>query len=171
MNDSRIIGVQRSFWCGLGGALIALSLCACAEPTKPSTAVPTPAAEQGQAYQIQPGDKLLISVWREEETLLREVFVQPNGGVSFPLAGHIQAEGMSIKQIEEQLEKRLSEFISEPAVSVSLVESLGNRIYIVGKVNRPGEYVISRPVDVMQALALAGGLTPFAEQDQIKILR
>ena len=121
-------------------------------------------------YQVQPGDSLFISVWREE-TLQREVTVQPDGGIRFPLAGEIDASGMSLSQIELAVAARLSQFIPEPVVSVSLLQSLGNRIYVVGRVNNPGEDVVSRNVDVLQALALAGGITPFAKQKEIRIVR
>lgn len=129
-----------------------------------------PSILSGTDYQVQPGDSMFISVWREE-TLQREVTVQPDGGIRFPLAGEIDATGLSLAEIEQAVAARLSQFIPEPVVSVSLLQSLGNRIYVLGRVNNPGEYVVSRNVDVLQALALAGGLTPFAKQKDIRIIR
>lgn len=123
-----------------------------------------------QDYRVQPGDILFISVWREE-TLQREVTVQPDGAIRFPLAGQVNASGLTLTQIEERLKTQLSKYIPDPAVSVSLLRSLGNRIYVVGRVNKPGEFVLSGKIDVMQALALAGGMTPFADRSAIKILR
>jgi polysaccharide biosynthesis/export protein len=121
-------------------------------------------------YLVQPGDRLFISVWREE-TLQREVIVQPDGNVRFPLAGEVKAAGRSLSEIERQLKKNLSTYIPDPAISVSLIQSTGNRIYVIGRVNTPGEYVLTRDVDVLQAIALAGGVTPFAKKSKIKVLR
>jgi len=121
-------------------------------------------------YRVQPGDMLFISVWREE-TLQREVIVQPDGAIRFPLAGEVGAAGLPLAQIEQKLKRQLSAYIPDPAVSVSLVQSLGNRIYVVGRVKEPGEFVLTRNIDVMQALSLAGGTTPFAKKSEIRILR
>jgi polysaccharide export outer membrane protein len=133
----------------------------------PSVRSTMPTSEE---YRVQPGDRLLVSVWREE-TLQREVVVQPDGGIRFPLAGQVNATGLSLAEIERQLTQNLTSYIPEPAVSVSLVQSAGNRVYVVGKVNNPGEYVLSRNIDVLQAIALAGGMTPFADKKNITILR
>jgi len=123
-----------------------------------------------EEYRAQPGDQLFISVWREE-TLQRQVIVRPDGGIRFPLAGEVHAAGLSLAEIEAKLKEQLMTYIPDPAVSVSLLQSTGNRVYVLGKVNRPGEYVLPRNIDVMQALALAGGMTPFAKKSKIKILR
>jgi len=131
--------------------------------------MPAPATGNKE-YRVQPGDKLFVSVWREE-TLQREVVVQPDGGIRFPLAGEVNATGLSLAEIENRLKANLSAYVPDPAISVTLLESTGNRIYVVGKVNRPGEYILTRNIDVMQALALAGGMTPFAKKGDITILR
>jgi polysaccharide export outer membrane protein len=123
-----------------------------------------------EEYRVQPGDMLFISVWREE-TLQREVMVQPDGAIRFPLAGQVRAAGRTLSEIEAQLRNQLSRFIPDPALSVSLLQSLGNRIYVVGRVNAPGEYALTGKINVVQALALAGGITPFARKTKIKIVR
>ncbi len=112
----------------------------------------------------------MISVWKEPE-LQAEVLVRPDGGLSFPLAGDVVAAGKSVQQLTALLDERLHPIISKPAVTVALKQIGGNRIYVMGKVNRPGEFPFARPIDVMQALALAGGMTPFAEVNDIQILR
>ncbi|MGB5835272.1 MAG: polysaccharide biosynthesis/export family protein, partial [Thiohalocapsa sp.] len=119
-------------------------------------------------YGLQPGDVIRVSVWREEQ-LDQGVLVRPDGGISFPLAGDLDAEGKTIDEVTAAIAERLSEFIPNPVVTVSLQENTGNRIYVTGRVNQPGVFLINRPVDVMQALAMAGGLTPFADRDAIKI--
>ena len=127
-----------------------------------------PAAEDG--YALNPGDVLEVSVWKEEG-MEREVLVLPDGTISFPLAGHIQAAGMSAQQVEKILADRLRKFFKDAAISVSVKSVTGNKIFVIGQVQRPGEFLAAQPIDVIQALSLAGGFTPFAAEDEIRILR
>lgn len=127
-------------------------------------------AASADDYRLAPEDVLDISVWREE-TLQKQVLVRPDGGISFPLVGHLQAAGRTTEDIRKELTERLRKYIPEPVVSVSLLKLSGYRIYVIGKVNRPGDFAIGRYVDVLQALAMAGGLTPFADEKAIRILR
>ena len=121
-------------------------------------------------YTVQPGDVLDVSVWREED-LQRPVLVRPDGGISFPLVGELNAKGMSVAEIDDEITKRLARYIPEPEVNVSVQQVVGNTVFVVGKVNQPGQIVAARPLDVMQALGIAGGLNRFASRDDIKILR
>ena len=121
-------------------------------------------------YLIQPGDVLLISVWREPE-LQQTILVRPDGGISFPLAGDLKAAGRTISQLTDALASKIVKYIPSPVVTVTLQENQGNRIYVTGRVAKPGVYLINQYVDVLQALSMAGGLTPFAERGKIKILR
>lgn len=121
-------------------------------------------------YQIQPGDVLQVSVWKETDLQL-EVLVRPDGGISFPLAGDMNVSGMSVSQVADTIAARIKRYIPDPVVTVVTRLIGGNRIYVVGKVNRPGEFQFNRPLDVMQALSLAGGATPFASLSSIRILR
>ncbi len=123
-----------------------------------------------EGYSLQPGDILEISVWKEPD-LQREVLVRPDGGISFPLVGNIKAKNSSVQDVNKEITARLQKYIPDPVVTVSLKQMLGNRVYVVGKVLKPGEFLINRNVDVMQALSMAGGLNPFAAGDEIKILR
>lgn len=127
-------------------------------------------AGEPAAYEIQPGDVLAISVWKETD-LQSEVLVRPDGGLSFPLVGELNANGMSIDALRSRIADGLKKFIPDPVVTVTLRQIGGNRVYVIGKVNRPGEFPFSKPIDVMQALSLAGGATSFAALDDIKILR
>lgn len=123
-----------------------------------------------EPYRIQPGDVLSISVWRESD-LQAEVLVRPDGGISFPLAGELAALGKTPDEVRSALDERLRKFIPDPVITVTVRAIGGNRIYVLGKVNRPGEFPFSRPIDVMQALSLAGGMTSFAALNDILILR
>jgi polysaccharide biosynthesis/export protein len=121
-------------------------------------------------YRLQPGDLLVISVWKEKD-LDTEALVRPDGGLSFPLVGDIDANGRTIEDVRLLLTQRLKPFIPDPVVTVLIKSIGGNHVYVIGKVTRPGEFPFSRPVDVMQALSLAGGTTPFAALNDIVILR
>ena len=122
------------------------------------------------AYIIGPGDILSISVWKEEN-MKQEVLVKPDGGITFPLAGDINVTGMSTAELRIVLVKKLKRYIPNPVVTISVLKLVSNKIYVVGKVNRPGEFIASHYMDVLQVLSLAGGLTPYAESDEIKIMR
>ena len=121
-------------------------------------------------YLLQPGDVLVVAVWKEPE-LSQELLVRPDGGISMPLAGDIEAAGRSAEQIRASIEERLRKFVPDPAVTVAVKVTSGNQVFIVGKVNRPGQYPMNRPLDVMQVLSLAGGATPFASLNDIRVLR
>jgi polysaccharide export outer membrane protein len=121
-------------------------------------------------YLLQPGDTLSISVWKETD-LTSEVLVRPDGAFTMQLAGEVQAAGHTVEEVRSTIDERLRKFISNPSVTVVLKQTLGNQIFVIGKVNRPGPYPLNRPVDVLQALSLAGGVTPFASVNQIKVLR
>ena len=123
-----------------------------------------------KGYRIGPGDVLQISVWKEEG-MDQQVLVKPDGGLTFPLAGDVQASGLTTQQLTELLETKLKKYIPNPVVTVSVLQTVSNKIYVVGKVVRPGEYKATHYMDVLQALSLAGGLTPYADGDEIKIIR
>ena len=123
-----------------------------------------------QSYKVLPGDILQISVW-SEENLQGEVLVRPDGAFSFPLCGDISARNRSVNELQEEITKRLSRYISNPVVTVSVAQVLGNKVYVIGQVSRPGVFVVNPQVDVLQALSMAGGTTPFASLNDIKILR
>jgi len=122
------------------------------------------------AYLIGPEDALEISVWRDE-TLKSAALVRPDGGVSFPLAGDFIVAGKTAEQVRDELTTRLSKFVPEPVVTVSVVRVSSYRIYVLGRVNKPGDFQVGRNIDVLQALTLAGGMTPFASEDGIRIIR
>lgn len=131
---------------------------------------PVAGAAPGPEYRIAAEDVLQITVWKEEG-LDKEVIVRPDGGMSFPLAGDVHAAGQTPKEVEAEIAHRLARYIPDAVVTVSVKELKGMRIYVNGKVRTPGQYTVGRYVDVLQALALAGGLTPYANAGGIKILR
>jgi polysaccharide export outer membrane protein len=130
----------------------------------------TAATAAESSYTLNPGDVLLISVWNEE-ALQQEVMVLPDGTMSFPLVGIINVASQTPEQVQDQLKTQLSRLIPDPEINLSVRAVDGNSIFIIGKVNQPGRFPMTRPIDVVQALSLAGGFTPYAESDNIQILR
>ncbi len=127
-----------------------------------------PAAASG--YKLQPGDVLTVNVWKETD-LKDEVLIRPDGGLSFALAGELQVAGHTVAELTAMLEQRIRKYIPDAVVTVSVKAATGNRIYVIGKVNRAGDFPLSGSIDVMQALSLAGGATPFADTNGIRVLR
>jgi polysaccharide export outer membrane protein len=124
----------------------------------------------GEAYRVQPGDLLFISVWKEPE-LQKEVLLRPDGAVTCPLSGEINARNKTVEDLRVELTERLARYIPDLVVTVSVLEINGNKVYVIGQVNEPGQFIVNPRVDVMQALSMAGGTTPFADLKNIRILR
>ena len=144
---------------------------AAGSPPAARVAVAEPAATPADQldYRLQPGDTVSISVWKEKD-LETQALVRPDGGLSFPLVGDVAAAGHTLRQVRDELARRLKPYIPDPVVTVAIKEIGGDHVYVLGRVNRPGEYPFSQPIDVMQALSLAGGTTPFASLNHIEIL-
>jgi polysaccharide export outer membrane protein len=125
---------------------------------------------QDVAYTVKPGDTLVVSVWKEPD-LQGPVLVRPDGMFSFPLAGQLDARNKTVSELQQELTTKLKKYISDPVVTVSIQEIKGNKVYVIGQVQKPGDFVVNPRVDVMQALSMAGGTTPFAALGDIMILR
>ncbi|UZP67594.1 polysaccharide export protein [Desulfovibrio mangrovi] len=127
-------------------------------------------AGQLSSFRLGCGDVLEIAVWGDE-SLTRKVVVRPDGNISFPLVGDIKAAGNTVEQLRTECANRIKEYVPNAPVTVMLQELGSAKIFIVGKVNRPGMYLMDGPYTVLQALALAGGMTPYAEEDAIQVVR
>lgn len=134
-----------------------------------------PAWAQDASYRINGGDTLHISVYGEKD-LDRDVAVEPDGGISFPLVGNMNARGLTLSELQHKIAEALRNGnmlpnVTDAEVTVALVKSSGNSFSVIGQVKTPGTFVTDTQVDVMQALSLAGGLTPFASKSRIIVLR
>ena len=150
--------------CGFLLTLVLASAAVAAPPAPPSG----PPADV--SYTVKPGDTLLVSVWKEPD-LQGPVLVRPDGMFSFPLAGQMDARNKTVAELQQELTAKLKKYISDPVVTVSIQEIKGNKVYGIGQVQKPGDFVVNPRVDVMQALSMAGGTTPFAALGDIMILR
>jgi len=138
------------------------------------TLAKTPETERAtvaeSSYIIGPMDILEIEVWREPD-FSRQVLVRPDGKITFPLIGDVQASGMNTLGLKAVLAEKLKGFVDNPEVTVIVVESRSKNFYIIGKVNRPGTYPLSPGMTVLQALSVAGGFAQWAHKDKIRIIR
>jgi polysaccharide biosynthesis/export protein len=159
-------------------AICLLAICGFAFADEPAAvspaAVSSPAslsaAPSSDGYKLRPGDLLHVSVWKETD-LQNEVLIRPDGGISFALAGEVVAAGRTVAELTYMLEAKIRKFIPDAVVTVTVKAAGGNRIFVIGKVTRPGDFPLIGPIDVVQALTLAGGSTPFANTNGIRILR
>lgn len=122
------------------------------------------------AYKLLPGDRLQISVWRED-VLDREVVVLPDGSITFPLVGRTVVQGKSTPEVEQVIVEKLATYLAEPVVTVTVAQAAGYRVYLVGQVATPGPVVLDGPTTISQILSLAGGFGRFADLNAIRILR
>ena len=123
-----------------------------------------------ETYQLGPEDAIEVTVWKEPD-LTKQLVVRADGKISYPLVGEIQAAGMTVKQLQDEISKRLAKFVTDANVTVILLKTQYYKVFVTGKVNKPGDFVVGRPTDVMQAISMAGGLTPFASPKSIVVLR
>ena len=121
-------------------------------------------------YRIGADEVLTINVWHEPE-VSRSVPVRPDGKISLPLVGDVQAAGLTPMELQNELEARFSKYLTNPDVSVIVAEIRSQRINVLGEVLRPGTYALIPPMNVIDAVATAGGLREFAKPNKIYVLR
>src|ERR1700719_1182475 len=129
------------------------------------------ARAEDPSYTVKPGDTLAIAVWKEPDLTGNAFLVRPDGTFTFPLVGQIDARGKGVVELQTLLTTRIKKYIADPVVTVSVQEIKGNKIYVIGQVTKPGDFIVNPRVNVMQALSMAGGTTPFAALGDIMILR
>ena len=121
-------------------------------------------------YRLSREDVIEISVWKEPE-LSRTVPVRPDGKITLPLIGDVQAEGLRPQDLEQVVQKDLVSYVRDPHVTVIVHDVNGARVYVTGMVGHPGAYPLRSSMNVLQALAIAGGLQEFADRGNIAVLR
>lgn len=125
----------------------------------------------GPEYQLGPGDKIRVEVYKEEQ-LSQSVQVRPDGKITMPIIGDIMAAGYTPAQLRDRIATALKDYLrGDPPVSVIVVEALASTVYVIGEVNKPGTVALIGPTTVVQALAIAGGFKDFAKTGDIRILR
>lgn len=121
-------------------------------------------------YVIGPGDSLDINVWKEPD-FSRVVVVRPDGKITLPLIGDVMASGVTADRLQGTLEKLLKEYVEIPRVSVSVTAAHNMKVYLLGNVNTPGEIEVVKPITVLEAISIAGGLNEWAKQSDLRLMR
>lgn len=138
------------------------------EPTASQNAEKT--GTETEDYIIGPGDVLAISIWKDD-ALTRRVTVLPDGTITFPLIGRIEAAGKTLPQFRDKIEKEIGYYVPDPVLSISIEQVNSMLVYVIGKVNKPGRFLLNAHTDVLQMLAMSGGLNAFAKRNKIRIFR
>jgi len=143
------------------------------DPAAPSSANPKPAAPPPIAaeYRLTAGDKLRISVYKDPVSSLDSVQVRPDGKITMPFIGDLEATGHTPTELRETITKSLKEYVNNPVVTVIVLEATTPAVFVLGQVGHPGSVTIQSSMTVLQALAMAGGLKDFADEKNIRILR
>ncbi len=140
--------------------------------TTPHASTNSPVEAVDSNYPIGPGDILGISVWKDE-ALTKDVVVLPDGVISFPLLGLLHVAGKTVAQLKAELEEKILQYMPDPVVNVEVKQVNSMVVFVIGRVNLPqaGKLVLNSNLTVLQALAMAGGLNPFAKRNSIKVFR
>ena len=142
-----------------------------AAPPAAAAAVTTPrSTASGDEYRLGAGDKLRIEVYKDPQ-LSQSVQVRPDGKITLPLIGDIEATGHTPIEMRDTIAKQLKEYVTNPTVTVIVVEALASKIYVMGEVTHPGTMEMHGPTTILQALAMAGGFKEFANTKDVKVLR
>ena len=129
------------------------------------------AKASAQDYEIGAGDILEITTWKEPDFSREEVLVRLDGKLTFPLLNDVQAAGLTTLDLKGVIENGLKDYVANPVVTVNVSQPLSKQFYILGEVQRTGEYPLVKHLTVLQAFALAGGFTEWAAKDEIILLR
>ena len=127
--------------------------------------------EKVPVYKIGSGDRLEINTWKEPDLSRANVLVRIDGKITFPLLGDIQASGLTTMQLKYDIEAGLKGYVDHPVVTVTVIESASQKFYMLGEIANPGEYQLVKGLTIVQALAIAGGFTEFANKNDITLFR
>jgi polysaccharide export outer membrane protein len=157
-------------------ALLSVCVASCAQKDlrvkeyQVDTAVPNPAKPPEEFYVIGAGDALGIVLWKEP-ALSGAVKVRPDGYVTLPLINEVQVVGLTTGQLRKMLEEKYKEFVATPFVTIRIEGIASSEVFLVGQVNKPGAYPLNGNDTLLQVLTRAGGLTIFADRDEIRVVR
>lgn len=137
----------------------------CAQPTIQEREYDAP-----QQFLLGPEDVVEIAVWKNLE-LTKTLAIRPDGAISMPIIGEVQAAGLTTDALAQRVTERLRPFIANPSVSVSVKDLNSYAVFVVGEVTKPGKYQLKSYATVLQAISLAGGFTDFAKKNKMQVVR
>jgi polysaccharide export outer membrane protein len=154
----------------LAATLFAATIPVAAQNAAPSTVRVRGDAEERGSYVVGPEDVIEVFVWKEPE-LSTTVTVRPDGMITLPLAGELEASGSTPQQLGEEIADRLKQYIDRPLVTVVVKQINSPKVSVLGEVRRPGRYLLLQSTSVLEAIAMGGGFTEFASRDYVVVLR
>jgi polysaccharide export outer membrane protein len=146
------------------------SLSLVASPIDDKKPAPKPPLTVNDEYRIGPGDKLRIEVYKDQQ-LSQSVQVRPDGKITLPLIGDMPATGSTPIELRDTISTSLKEYITNPTVTVIVVEAVASQVYVMGEVTHPGSMQLHGPTNIIQAIAMAGGFKEFANTKDVRVLR
>lgn len=150
--------------------LVMLGTASAQTPVGTAGSMASPPASTAADYRLAAGDKLRIEVYKDAQ-LSQSLQVRPDGKVTLPLVGDVAAAGRTSVELRDAISASLKEYIGNPVVTVIVTEASPQVVYVTGEVNKPGALTLSGQMSILQALAMAGGLTDFANKKNILIKR
>ena len=149
--------------------LFAIAMFAVGCVGEPQVVVSPGAPEEG--FRLGPEDIIDVVVWRNPDLTRENIVIRPDGKVSMPLIGDVNADGLTAEELAKEITVRYKEYKENPAVSVSVKAVNSYNIYVLGQVNQPGKYPLKAYATVLQAISMAGGFSQFASENSIQVVR
>lgn len=146
-------------------SLLTVAWQGCAQPVAQEREYETPSE-----FRLGPEDVLEIAVWKNQD-LTKTVAIRPDGLISMPIIGDIQAAGLSANELAQRIAERLRQFVQNPAVSVNVKDLNSYSVYVMGEVAKPGKFQLKSYVTVLQAISMAGGFTEYAKKNKLQVVR
>ncbi len=167
--------LNKTISCALIVGFVLLASCASKMPSVRTLAKHQETEEAAvtavDSYIIGAGDVLSVDVWKEPDLSSKQVSVRLDGNISLPLIRDIKVAGLTPEQVQSLLTEKYKEYVTAPEVSVTLLQSLSKKIYVLGKINSPGEYPLQKNMTIVQAISLAGGLGQWADSSDVRLIR
>jgi polysaccharide export outer membrane protein len=151
------------------GAVVFLTLACASRPTEQPPQDPEPGAAE-EPYVIGVQDLLRVSVWQNASASV-DVPVRPDGKVTIPLIGDVEARGQTAEQLQAVIEKKLAKHVVSPDVTVIVLQMNSRFVSVVGRVQKEARVPMTQDLRVVEAIALAGGFDPFADTDSVRVVR
>ena len=172
MTASKIgkIGLTRA----MGALLVVAALCSlpgCAGPPLSADVIAEANSANQKQFLLGPEDVLEVRVWRSEDLTQKDLVVRPDGKIAMPLIGDVDVSGRTASEVAAQIAGLLKVYKDNPSVSVKVKEVNSYHVYVLGDVAKPGKYQLKSLATVLQAIAMAGGFTPYAAKNQMQVRR
>lgn len=147
-----------------------LSACTCEKPVPEAPTAAAPAAYPVKPFVLGPGDGIDINIWRNDD-LNRSIQIGPSGNIFLPLVGEVQAQGMTVAQLREELTRSYAAYLKSPKIDINISTIASLKVHVLGQVSSPGTIEINGPITLWEAISKSGGFTDDANREHLLIIR